>query len=156
MLVRLDEAIAYFTTNNPENQQLAILGRLRRNGHLKLEDQFRLVGAGEWKLTLWRLILRVVVQLLTRHSPTPQAAEVNQKIEALPVCFATSSLWRFVDNHLASPRSPNHSTLGATKSAASTPCSNPAGCFRRGAARRCRRCSRFSTGCTSRMRRRRA
>jgi len=64
VLVRIDEALAYFEHNNPENYQLPALGNLRRTGQLKLEEQFRL--------------------LLNKNSPQPTQAHVSQQVEAIP------------------------------------------------------------------------
>lgn len=44
-MLRVDEAVAYFEAHNPENSQLNTLGALRREGQLKLEEEFRMVRA---------------------------------------------------------------------------------------------------------------
>jgi hypothetical protein len=72
-MLRVDEAVAYFEAHNPENSQLNTLGALRREGQLKLEEEFRMVSAadaGGASLGLWDAPMRLLFVSALTHKQT--------------------------------------------------------------------------------------
>ena len=93
-MLRVDEAVAYFKAHNPENSQLDTLGALRRNGQLKLEEEFRMVRRSRAR-AWWHDVARPVVvlntapplfqKLLTRYSVAPSPDHVADVLDTFPV-----------------------------------------------------------------------